>query len=189
MKVYAESVLGLGRDLKYIERFVKTIKSCANGVDIPESSLGYPSINSVVLASIIVNVFNVDTIAHVRLADVNHLGFLSLAYAAQSLSIGRLLVTVGDPPKVGKPVSYLASEDSLKLARVYGVRRLKIGAILSLRFPLEKIYERLRRDFNFYLVLRFSEKNLDKFAKVSEKATGLGKELYPYVIVATEKEY
>jgi len=29
------------------------------------------------------------------------------------------------------------------------------GAILSLRFPLEEIYERLERDFDFYLMLRF----------------------------------
>ena len=189
MKAYVEYVAGLNAKLKHVEEFVNTVKECAEDIDVHESSLGHPSVNSVSLASILVNVFNVDAIAHVRLADVNHLVFLSLAYAAQFFGVDKLLVTVGDPPRIGKPVGYLTSEEALKLARVYGVGKLKIGAILSLRFPLEKIYERLRRDFNFYLVLRFSEKNLDKFAKVSEKATGLGKELYPYVIVATEKEY
>ncbi|RLE92459.1 MAG: hypothetical protein DRN04_10220 [Thermoprotei archaeon] len=147
--------LGVKKNIAYLRKFIESISGCADGVDISESSLRYPSVNSVALASILVNVFNVDAIAHVRLADVNHLGFLSLAYAAQSLGIGRLLVTIGDPPKVGKPVSYLASEEALKLDRDYGVRRLKIGAILSLRFPLEKIYERLERDFDFYLMLRF----------------------------------
>ena len=37
------------------------------------------------------------------------------------------------------------------------------------------------------LCLDFSEENLDKFAKVSEKAKSLGRKLYPYVIVATER--
>jgi len=127
MKVYVEYVVGLNAKLKHVEEFVNTVKECA------------------------------DCIAHVRLADVNHLGFLSLAYAAQFFGVDKLLVTTGDPPKVGKSVGQLTSEKALELARNYNIKKLKIGAILSLRFPLEKIYERLEKGFDLYLVLRLSE--------------------------------
>ena len=187
MEVYVEYVLGIGKSLDNIKKFISEFRDLVDGVDIPESSLGYPSVNSVALAAILINLFNVKSIAHIRLADLNHVGFLSLASAAEALGVKYLLVTVGDPPVLGRNVDQLTSEEALDIAREYGIKKLKIGAILSMRFPIEKIFERLDRGFDFYLVLRLSSENLDKFIKVSRKAHDLGKELYPYVIVGTAK--
>ncbi len=181
MRVLAELVPSLSS-----LRLATEIAGDVNGFDLPESPVGYPSANSVVIGALIKrSVVGKVVISHVRLSDVNHVALASLAKGAEVSGIDGLLMTLGDEPKYGFRTSSLSTEEALSFLREVIKVRIKLGAVISLRYDLSDIVRRLERPFDFYLILRLSTSNLSKLEEVSKMAAREGKELYAYVIVST----
>lgn len=170
-----ETDLVLGELSKYIDCF-----------DIPESPLGNPMPNAVATSIYIKEFTGKCVIAHIRLYDVNRIGLLSLALAAQAYGVDGVVLTRGDKPRTGIAVNDIDTIKAIKLLE-REVPELRVGAIISLRYPLKDIIDRINAGASFYLVLRFSREYIDKYMRVLDVAEKQGVILYPYIIVSTEK--
>ncbi|RLG83689.1 MAG: hypothetical protein DRO40_03735 [Thermoprotei archaeon] len=172
-------------DRKRLDRYINLIGDYIDCFDVPESPLGFPSINSVASCVYMKTRYGVCCIAHVRLYDINTVALHSLAKAAEAFGIDGLVLTMGDRPKIGSLVSELTTISAINYLREshYNIR---IGAILSLRYALNDIISRLRIGADFFLVLRLGLETLDKYRKLYRFAREAEKELYPYVIIATD---
>ena len=189
VKLIAEISFELGKGRRRLEQAMEFMKpgSPYTGIDIPESPLGNPSINSVVVGSILKSSFPESIVfSHLRLIDVSRVMFLSLLSAASELSgIDALFLTMGEG-KERRIASKISTEEAYKIAEEHGLEE-RLGAIISLRYSLSEIEKRLGSGFKKFLVLRLSQGNMDKFAEVSRLAMRRKVELYPYIIVKTEK--
>ena len=175
-------VLEVSGDLDYYYRVCRGSVDC---FDVPESPLGFPGVNSVASCVYLKSRYGVCCIAHVRLFDINSVALHSLARAVEVFGIDGLVLTMGDEPKIGSRVVELDTVSAIESLRKSGYR-IRIGAIISLRYGLDDIINRLNIGADFFLVLRLGEETLDKYRIVYRYARDLGKELYPYIIVATD---
>jgi len=180
--VLARLVLEVSGDLDYYYGISRGLVDC---FDVPESPLGYPGVNSVASCVYLKTRYGVCCIAHVRLYDVNSVALHSLAKAVETFGIDGLVLTMGDRPKIGSSVDELHTVSAIDSLKKSGYC-IRIGAILSLRYGLEDIINRLRIGADFFLVLRLGLETLDKYRKIYRHARDLGKGLYPYIIVATD---
>jgi len=182
-EVLARLVLEVSDDFDYYYRVSYGLVDC---FDVPESPLGYPGVNSVASCVYLKTRYGVCCIAHVRLYDVNALALHSLAHACEVFGIDGLVLTMGDRPRVGTVVHDLCTEKAIELLRKTGYR-VKLGALISLRYSLEDILSRLSGTMaDFFFVLRLGWETMDDYVGVYRESRRLGKELYPYVLVATE---
>ena len=170
---------------KSLDHYVNLASNYIDCFDVPESPLGFPGVNSVAACVYLKTRYDVCCIAHVRLYDVNTVALYSLAKAVETFGIDGLVLTMGDKPKIGSAVDELTTISAINyLGKSH--YRIRIGAILSLRYSLNDIINRLRIGADFFLVLRLGLETLDKYRKVYRFAKDLGKELYPYIIIATD---
>ncbi len=169
-----------------LDAILVSIREFVDCFDIPESPLGIPAPNAIVTGVYVKEVTDKCVISHIRLYDINRTALLSLAYAAQTYGIDGVVLTHGDTPRNGTIVRDISTPEAVKLLKKE-VPKLKIGAIISLRYPLNEIIKRLEMGADFYLVLRLSRDSADKYLKVLEVAEKQGVELYPYIIVSTGK--
>ena len=181
-EILVRLVLEVSGDLDYYYRVSYGLVDC---YDIPESPLGYPGVNSVASCVYLKTRYGACCIAHVRLYDINNVALHSLAKAVEAFRVDSLVLTMGDKPKIGSSVDELDTVSAINSLKKSGYRT-RIGAILSLRYGLEDIINRLRIGADFFLVLRLGMETLDKYRKIYRSAKDLGKELYPYIIVATD---
>ncbi|WFO76006.1 5,10-methylenetetrahydrofolate reductase [Desulfurococcaceae archaeon MEX13E-LK6-19] len=184
MKILVE--LAPRKEIGELETILTSVKEYVDCFDIPESPLGIPAPNSIATGIYVKNVTGKCVISHIRLYDVNRTALLSLAYAAQLYGIDGIVLTHGDIPRSGVIVRDITTIDAIKLLEKE-VPKLKIGAIISLRYPFEDIVKRIDSGADFYLVLRLSKESIEKYMKVLDAAEKQGVELYPYIIVSTEK--
>ena len=172
------------RRRELLDKLVSDVRGCVDCFDIPEAPAGQPAPSSLAVATYLKTGYSACVIPHVRLLDLNELALRSVVKTVRFFGLDGLLVTMGDPPKYGTPVSDLTTDEAVRLIKDlgYGIR---VGSILSLRYELEQIEERLTGDADFYYVLRLDEGTLSKYVQVFDKAREHGKELYPYVLVST----
>ncbi len=181
LKIIAEVTPGRVHGL---QGYFPDVAELADAVDIPESPLGIPHPNSVATATYLKARYGCDVIAHVRLIDLNKVSLLSLAYAAKTFGAYGLVLLSGEgrrPEWVGS-----SEEAALIIKGTKGLQGLRLGAILSLRFPPDKVMERVEGPFNFFLATRVDPRNPEEQGEPLRRARALGKEVYPYVIVATK---
>jgi len=156
-------------------------------IDIPESPMGEATASSIAVAAYLRGTGFGCVLPHARVCDLNRLALLSVAKAAKAISAWGLLITYGDPPAVGSCTdAFTSSTEAIEFVRGTISSPPRLGAVLSLRYPLPEILSRLRSLADFFLVLRLGENTWDKFVIVAEEASTLGKALIPYVIVETE---
>ena len=172
--------------IRYVNEIVSLTKELVDCYDIPESPLGIPSVNSISTGVYIKAVTGKPVVSHIRLYDVNRVALLSLAYAAYTYGVDGVVLTHGDKPVNSIIVNELNTEKAIKVLRKE-IPKLRIGAIISLRYPFEKIIRRIGIGADFFLVIRLDTSNFDKYLKILNVAEKEGVKLYPYVIIATEK--
>jgi 5,10-methylenetetrahydrofolate reductase len=151
---------------------LSSLKSLVDRVDIPEAPCGRPIAHSIA-ACALAKQMGLEPILHLRLADLNKTGFKSLLGGAQLLEIKYVVLLQGDPPAEGRPVGEVTTEEAVAEAKKMG---FMTGAILSLRRDYRKRLETLGADF--YLALH---------ATSAWQLADLNAAIYPYVIIATEK--
>ncbi len=167
-----------------LQGYVPDVIELADAIDIPESPLGIPHPNSVATAAYLKARYGCEVIPHVRLTDLNKVSLLSLAYAAKAFDVYGLVILRGE----GHVPDWVSSseEAALIIKGTKGLRDLRLGAILSLRHPPDKIVKRVEGPFSFFLATRLDLRNPEEQEKSLRHARSLGKEVYPYVIVATK---
>ena len=185
MRIFYELTPKYGRT-SFIDKLVHSTMDYVDGYDIPESPLAIPTPNSPLTALYIKLRFNVKVIPHIRLYDLNRIALLSIAYGLSNYGVDMLVLTKGDKPKDAIIVNELSTEDAVILLKDK-CKDLRLGMILSLKYPMNEIERRLNSLADFFLVLRFSNEYLSKYAEIARMSRSIGKELYVYVIVATKR--
>ena len=181
LKIIAEVTPGRVHGL---QGYLPEVAELADAVDIPESPLGIPHPNSVATAAYLKARYGCEVIPHVRLVDLNKVSLLSLAYAAKAFGAYGLVILRGE----GRAPTWVGSseEAALIVKGTKGLRDLRLGAILSLRYPPDKIVKRAEGPFSFFLATRLDSRNPEEQEESLRHVRSLGKEVYPYVIVATK---
>ena len=181
LKIIAEVTPGRVHGL---QGYLPEVAELADAVDIPESPLGIPHPNSVATAAYLKARYGCEVIPHVRLVDLNKVSLLSLAYAAKAFGAYGLVILRGE----GRAPTWVGSseEAALIIKGTKGLRDLRLGAILSLRYPPDKIVKRAEGPFSFFLATRLDPRNPEEQEESLRHVRSLGKEVYPYVIVATK---
>lgn len=169
-----------------LESFLSCTREYVDCYDIPESPLGYPSPNAIATSIYVKEVTGKCVIPHIRLYDVNTNGLLSLAYAAYLYGVDGIVLTRGDKPKYGSIVEDVDTEKAITFLKKK-IPDLRIGAIISLRYPLSEIKKRISIGADFFLVLRLGRETIEKYVEVNDIARENDVELYPYIIVSTSK--
>jgi len=189
LRILAEISFELGKGkkrIKQVEELLCSERSAFSGIDIPESPLGKLSINSIVIGSLVKRSCpQLVVFSHIRLADASQTLFLSLLSAADLADIDAVFLTYGEKEDRERGNRFSA-EDAFVLASRYDLHR-KAGAILSLRYEYDFILKRLEFGFRKFLVLRLSNETIEKFRGIAQKAEEIGAELYPYIILKTQK--
>ncbi|BBG24352.1 hypothetical protein [Sulfuracidifex tepidarius] len=178
MKILAE--IHPKKKLEKLKAQLEDILNSFDGIDIPDSPMGEPSMMPVSIGSIarIVSKEEKDIIINQRLADVNELFVRSLSITARTFNLA-IAFTHGDPPRFGRETGYLASEEAIKISKEYGVSS---GLMLSFNKDIDEMKKRAlkAKEANFFFLLRATTENVTKIGnEVIRKAI-------PYVIVKTE---
>ncbi len=186
MKIIAE--LEPTRNNEKLARRLRMLVPHVDAIDIPEVPVGKPIASAPMLAAYIKARYpEVEVMPHVRIIDVNKAALLSIVGGARATRIEELVLLRGDDPLEGEIVRDLKSVEEAAAYIKTRVRKTPLlGAMLSIRYPIEKIMTRLTAPLDFYLVLRATV-SIRKLAEVSREAQRLGKRLYAYIIIVGEK--
>jgi len=185
MKIVCE--LAPSTKLDLLNNLVKELMEYTDVFDIPDSPLGKPYPNSLTVATYLKLTTNKEVFSHIRLKDVNLNALISLVKSAILFKIDAVVLLQGDNPAIGPPVSFTSTEQAIEVLKgeLKGEELPKIGALLSLRYPKERILQRLRLNVDLLLILRLS--NPSDIEDISKEAKRSRIELYPYVLVKTAK--
>ncbi len=171
---------------KLIER-AKILADVYDWIDIPDSPLGIPTINSL-LASCSLSMSVTDRIiSHIRLIDLNRIAFNSIIKTLTLAPFKRIVFLRGDPPrKKATIIDDIEPEQALSYARKK-IKDKEIGLLLSLNKRWSEISKRIKTQPDFTLILNIKNADrelLDKLKKESEK---LNIKNYAYIVVETKK--
>ncbi len=157
---------------------IQEILSHFDGVDVPDSPMGEPSLMPIAVGMIARSFYKEkEVIVNQRLADVNELFVRSLAITASTFNF-KIAFTKGDPPRFGREVGYLSSEDAVRISRDY---KTSAGLMLSFSKGIEEMTKRASKmdTADFFLLLRAYTEGVQKLgAEVIKKSI-------PYIIIRT----
>ncbi|MET1128096.1 MAG: methylenetetrahydrofolate reductase [Thermoproteota archaeon] len=158
-----------------------------DGIDLPEAPMGVPVGSAPVIAAYLHAKYGVKVVPHLRVTDMNSNAIVNVARALALLGVDRLVLIRGDEPALGRIVEDVSVERAAQLVKKFTKSKLKVGALLSPRYPLGLVEERVKsEDIDFFLMLRplHSHERLKKVRVMVERA---GKKLLAYIIVKTPR--
>ncbi len=187
------------------------VKDLVDGFNITDSAGGAPAPGGVSVACVLKQIYP-DKVT-IPMLITNYKGPVELgaaALAAEAMGVDGLLPDPGDPPKYGTlirtredgscqtisdPDEILAYRRSTGpaeevrnfLRKSVKISKTKIGCLLTARVPAEAAIERMKNDWDFGFFLRLEEATLPKLKEIGTECKRMGKPLYPYFIVGTEK--
>lgn len=153
---------------------------------IPEGPGGYPGIYSLATAMYLKYKYDLKTFPHVRLYDINRLALLSIANAVEAYGLDGLVLLRGDKPWQGRIVVDIGTEEALCLLKKKNYRFRK-GAIISLRYPFEKIMERIRLGADFYHAINYDASKDQLLSMIYREASRLGVKIYVFILLGIGK--
>lgn len=181
MRIIAE--LEPTRNNKRLLERVKALAPYVDAVDIPDAPLGKPLAAAYVIAAYLAAKYpGIDFIPHIRVGDMNALAILNVIGGLKAAGVREAVLLRGDDPAVGRPVDQLTVEEAASLTKDSIRNPPLLGAMLSMRYPLESIVERLAAPLDFYLVLR-PLASREKLEATAREARRRGKKLYAYIII------
>jgi len=171
---------------RIVER-ARILSGIFDWIDIPDSPLGIPSINSLLASCYLSTSVTDRIISHVRLIDLNRIAFNSMVKTLALTPIRRIVFLRGDPPrKKSTTINDIEPEYALLYAR-NRIRDKEFGLLLSMRKSWKEISERLSLKPDFVLVLnvKSADSNILKLLRDEAKRSGI--KTYAYVVVETER--
>lgn len=164
LKLYME--IQPSRFRKKLGEQFEAIKSVTKKIHIPDAPMGYPKASSLAIATIAID-YGLEPTIHLRTTDYSLVGFVNQIYGAFLLGINRILLLRGDPPFSGSIIRDISPEDGIRMIRKdERLSDLKIGLTISLRYPDEKILERLKVQPDFVLITHKTEEKLLKLNEI-----------------------
>uniref|UniRef100_A0A7J3ZK57 Methylenetetrahydrofolate reductase (NAD(P)H) n=1 Tax=Fervidicoccus fontis TaxID=683846 RepID=A0A7J3ZK57_9CREN len=169
------------RNRDKLRRVLVRAGECFDEVFIPDSPMGYPKASTLSIASLAVELGLKATIS-IRVIDYSWTGLVNQIYGAKIVGVKGILFLRGDAPVRGSIVNDLTPEQALRLLKSDArLKDIEGGLTLSMRFPLDKILERVRENADFYVVLRKSREKVEQVASVTNS------KLIGYAIVVIEE--
>ena len=112
-----------------------------------------------------------------------------LALAADAVGLDGIVLTMGDIPKYGEPISMLKSSEEARefLRSTIRIKNLKLGCLLTARRSVEDAIARVRDAWDFIFFMRLEEKSLPALERISEESKRLNKPIYAYFVVETPR--
>jgi hypothetical protein len=194
--------------------FVKSaekFKDLVDGWNITDSAGGSPAPSGTAVACVLKHLY--PDLMTIPMLITNYKGPVelgALALAAESMGVDGLIPDPGDPPRYGNLIrtredgscELISDPDQILAYRrstgpAEGVRNFlrdtvkikntKLGCLLTARVPAESAIERIQNNWDFCFFLRLEEASLPKLKQIGAECKRLGKPIYPYFVVGTEK--
>ncbi len=171
---------------EFIER-ARILAGIYDWIDIPDSPLGIPSINSLLAScSLSINVTN-RIISHIRLIDLNRIAFNSIIKTLALVPLKRIVFLRGDPPrKNASIINDVDPEYALSYAKTR-IRDKEFGLLLSMRKSWNEISERLSLQPDFTLILNIRSTNSNMLNMLRNEAKTRRIKTYAYIVIETSR--
>lgn len=187
------------------------VKDLVDGWNITDSAGGVPAPSGTAVACVLKQIYP-DKMA-IPMLITNYKGTVeigSVALAAEAVGIDGMLPDPGDPPRYGNLIRPLQDGsfeiisdpgEILKYRRSTGpaegvrdflrntvkISKIKLGCLLTARVPAENAITRIQDDWDFCFFLRLEEATVPKLKQIAAECKRLGKPIYPYFVVGTDK--
>jgi hypothetical protein len=186
-------------------------KGLVDGWNITDSAGGSPAPSGTAVACVLKQLY--PDMLTIPMLITNYKGPVelgALALAAESMGVDGLIPDPGDPPRYGSLIrtredgscetisdpdeilAYRRSTGPAEEVRNYlrdtiKIKNTKLGCLLTARVPAESAIERVQNNWDFCFFLRLEEASLPKLKQIGAECKRLGKPIYPYFVVGTEK--
>lgn len=196
--------------LNFIESAEK-VKDLVDGWNITDSAGGMPAPSGTSVACVLKQIYP-DMIA-IPMLITNYKGPVEIGaavLAAESMGVEGMVPDPGDPPRYGNLIrtrqdgnlelisdpdevlAYRRSTGPAEDARDFirnnvKIEKVKFGCLLTARVPAESAIARIQDAWDFCFFLRLEEESLPKLKQIAAECKKLGKPIYPYFVVGTEK--
>lgn len=187
------------------------VEDLVDGWNITDSAGGAPAPSGTAVACVLKQIYP-DKIA-IPMLITNYKGTVeigSVALAAEAMGVEGMLPDPGDPPRYGslirpfedgsfelisdpdKILEYRRSTGPAEGVRDFirntvKVNNVKFGCLLTARVPAESAIKRIQDSWDFCFFLRLEEASVPKLKEIAAECKRLGKPIYPYFVVGTEK--
>ncbi|RMG74964.1 MAG: hypothetical protein D6710_00835 [Nitrospirae bacterium] len=187
------------------------LKDLVDGWNITDSAGGMPAPSATAVACTLKTKYP-NTMA-LPMLITNYKGpveIAAVAKACDAVGIDGMIPDPGDAPRYGHPIrtrrdgncELLTTEEEIEnfrrstgpaeevrdfLREVAKVKNLKLGCLVTSRRPAADAIARIKDQWDFCFFLRLDEESLPKLKEVAEECKKLGKSIYPYFVVETEK--
>ena len=193
--------------------FLSTAEKVADLVDgwnITDSAGGRPAPGGTAVACVLKQIYP-EKIA-LPMLIMNYKGAVEIgaaALAAEAMGVDGMIPDPGDPPAYGNlikmgddgstqtlsdPDEILAYRRSMAsegvkdyLRDTVKISKVQLGCLLTGRVPAEVAIKRLQNGWDFCFFLRLEEETLPKLKEIGAECKKMGKPIYPYFCVGTEK--
>ena len=195
--------------LSFVESAAK-VADLVDGWNITDSAGGRPAPSGTAVACVLKQIYP-EKIA-LPMLIMNYKGAVEIgadALAAEAMGVDGMIPDPGDPPAYGNLLKMgedggteiltdkdeilayrrsLASEPVKDYLReTVKVKKVQLGCLLTARVPAELAIKRLENGWDFCFFLRLEEESIPKLKEIAEACKRLGKPIYPYFCVGTEK--
>lgn len=195
--------------LSFVESAAK-VADLVDGWNITDSAGGRPAPSGTAVACVLKQIYP-EKMA-LPMLIMNYKGAVEIgadALAAEAMGVDGMIPDPGDPPAYGNLIKMgedggtdiltdadeilayrrsLASEPVKDYLRdTVKIKNVQLGCLLTARVPAELAIERLKNGWDFCFFLRLEEESVPKLKEIAAECKKLGKPIYPYFCVGTEK--
>ncbi len=196
--------------LNFVESAAK-VENLVDGYNITDSASGIPAPSGASVACVLKSIYPDKMM--IPMFITNYKGPVEIggaALAAEAMGVDGILPDPGDAPKYGNLIRTRADgscqvlsdpDEILAYRRSTGpaeevrdflrnevkISKVQMGCMLTARVPAEAAIERLKNDWDFGFFLRLEESTAPKLKEICAEAKKMGKPIYPYFIVGTDK--
>ncbi|WP_440059155.1 hypothetical protein ACSU1N_05045 [Thermogladius sp. 4427co] len=170
---------------KNVDKVVGKIVGKNIDVFIPENPAGKPALLAISTGVYLRVAYNVGVYASIRLNDINLLHAYSSALTASEFGFRGLTILKGDKPEFGKVVDE-DSEETLSFIK-NRIKNIRLGLIVSLRYGLDKIKQRISKRPDYIMVIHFGPGRMGDLKLVADTARDFGVKTYPFLLLGLEK--
>ncbi len=157
-----------------------------DAVFVPSAPAGVPLLDGLATSIYLSTGFGLRTIFSIRLRDVNLNHVLEKVRVAEDFNLYGALLTRGDPPKYGASRDEVSSEEVLHFVRSMGAK-VRLGLVLSLRYPVESIARRLEHGPDFVFVIHYGPSKREKLREVCKAASHTSSEVYVFLLLGLDR--
>ena len=169
-----------------IDSVAPRVKKAFDAVFVPSAPAGVPLLDGLATSIYLSVGFGLRTIFSIRLRDVNLNHVLEKVRTAEEFNLYGVLLTRGDPPKYGTSRDELSSEEVMHYIRSGGAR-VKLGLVVSLRYPVESIARRLEHEPDFVFLIHYGPSTREKLREVCRAISSKATEVYVFLLLGLDR--